>query len=308
LKAHGFKKRALTFHRRMGDNFAVLQFQKRRTSTSASVEFTINVGVFSGRVQRALALSTWVPDFADAPNEPECHLRERIGLLMPERQDTWWAVRHDTNPSELGAKLRAVLETHALPFLAARTSDEGLRDHWRAQPARARGRAPACHPPSGDWSPRRAGAPPRAPSPRGAPCRNCLRRSARQTRRAPPLVTAPPVQRASPGGGQRGERRRSPRRSRGRISRRGAERASAASESRRSDAPEEPPSGLEPETYGLRNRCSTTELGWPTACEAGFSSAVRARLHREPSRRKVIGPRRSAPCPFVDLSNGGKRP
>ena len=138
FKARGFKKKALTFFRRAGDNFALVQLQKSRTSTAASVDFTINLGVFSSRVQKGLAAVMPVPDVGDVPNEPECHLRRRIGSLRPERQGKWWTVDADTDRSELGAKLRSVLETHVFPFLDARVTDEGLRDHWRAAVERAR--------------------------------------------------------------------------------------------------------------------------------------------------------------------------
>ena len=56
----------------------------------------------------------------------------------------------------------------------------------------------------------------------------------------------------------------------------------APSRRRRADAPRgpdpptsEPPWGIEPQTYGLRNRCSTPELGWrpPTGGPAPYASA-----------------------------------
>jgi hypothetical protein len=53
--------------------------------------------------------------------------------------------------------------------------------------------------------------------------------------------------------------------------------------------PSEPPSRIELETYGLRNRCSTPELGWPEA-----RGARKIRAHAAASRRHVTRRRRIA--------------
>jgi hypothetical protein len=132
FKARGFKKSGLTFHRRVEKNYAIVQLQKSISSTAVGVSFTINLGVFSERVQRGLAKITWVPDVAGVPSEVACHLRQRIGPLMPEAQDKWWSIGPATDQATLGATIRSAIETHALPFLEARVSDEGLRDHWLA--------------------------------------------------------------------------------------------------------------------------------------------------------------------------------
>ena len=52
FKQRGFRSKGLTFHRAVGDNFAILQLQKSRGSTASVVDFTFNVSVFSGRLYR----------------------------------------------------------------------------------------------------------------------------------------------------------------------------------------------------------------------------------------------------------------
>jgi hypothetical protein len=47
--------------------------------------------------------------------------------LLPDRLYVWWTVRDDTNRSDLGAKLRSILETHGLPFLEPRVSSCSAR-------------------------------------------------------------------------------------------------------------------------------------------------------------------------------------
>jgi len=136
LEARGFRQKGFTFYRALEDNYGIVHFQKSRSATAASLDFTINLGVFSGRVRRALSQIMWVPEVKGVPTEPACHLRQRIGDLLPEARDVWWTVRRDADPSERGRTLRPILETRAFPFLDARVSDAGLRDHWLERPPR----------------------------------------------------------------------------------------------------------------------------------------------------------------------------
>lgn len=131
--ARAFRKRGLTFYRRAGDNFALVQFQKSVHSTATDVEFTVNLGVFSAHLQRELAQVAWVPPVKDVPTESACHLRRRLGFLLPEARDTWWTLKPETSTSALGAMLRELLDRHAFPFLDELTTDEGLRDYWTAR-------------------------------------------------------------------------------------------------------------------------------------------------------------------------------
>lgn len=136
FKSHGFRAKGLTFNRQVADNFGIVQLQKSRNSTASVVEFTINLGVFSDRVQQTLSKFMWMPEVTGVPTEPACHLRQRVGFLLPEARDVWWSIRADGVVAELGATIRSVLERQAFPFLEARISDEGLRDHWLQRAAR----------------------------------------------------------------------------------------------------------------------------------------------------------------------------
>jgi hypothetical protein len=136
LKPKGFKKKATVFYRQTDRNYGLVHLQKSRKSTATSVEFTINVAVFSPRLQDALSALTWVPPVKDVPTEPDCHLRRRIGRLLPQRQDVWWSVRTERDVPEVGLRLSPVFLEVAIPFLDRCTSDEGLRDYWLAKPER----------------------------------------------------------------------------------------------------------------------------------------------------------------------------
>ena len=129
LKGNGFRKKGFTFHRRSADTCGVIQLQKSRHSTASSISFTINVSVFSERVQRVLSALMWMPEVVDVPMEAACHVRRRIGSLMPQRQDPWWTIGDVVQASELGAVIRLALEDHAFPFLDALSSDAGVRSY-----------------------------------------------------------------------------------------------------------------------------------------------------------------------------------
>jgi Domain of unknown function (DUF4304) len=134
LKAAGFKKKALVFHRLRDRNYGLVHLQKSRKSTATSVEFTINVAVFSSRLQEGLAALTWVPTVTDVPTEPDCHLRRRVGSLLPKHQDIWWGVRTVADISTAWTAIGPVLKEVAVPFLDRIASDEDLRDYWLAKP------------------------------------------------------------------------------------------------------------------------------------------------------------------------------
>jgi hypothetical protein len=106
LKAAGFKKKALTFYRTVDRNHGLVNLQKSKTSTATSVEFTINLAVFSARLQEGLGAITWVPTVSDVPIEPACHLRRRIGALLPDRRDLWWGVRQESDAAEVARSSR----------------------------------------------------------------------------------------------------------------------------------------------------------------------------------------------------------
>jgi hypothetical protein len=130
FKSHGYRSKGLTFYRQAEDNFAVVQLQKSVHSTSSVVEFTVNLAVFSARVQRSVSKYLWMPEINGVPSESACHLRQRIGLLTPEKRDLWWSIPEGGVPFKLAATIASLLEKYAFPFLETRTSDEGLRDHW----------------------------------------------------------------------------------------------------------------------------------------------------------------------------------
>lgn len=128
LQRAGFRKRRQLFTRFQAGIVGVVQFQKSTSSTQDRVTFTINLGVWSALVsasegrRRTAAMVT----------APDCHWRERIGMLLPARQDTWWEITSETDIDALATEISDILEQSAVPAVLALTPDTGLRDHWLA--------------------------------------------------------------------------------------------------------------------------------------------------------------------------------
>lgn len=131
LKASGFKRSKATFHRPVGDNWEVVNLQRSRYSDREVVRFTVNLAVGIGRLREGVL--TWAD--GKRPNEYKCHFRERLGILSSGR-DTWWRVSPDTNVVELAEAVLLAIETYGLPWLEARSTDEGLRSVARSDLSR----------------------------------------------------------------------------------------------------------------------------------------------------------------------------
>src|SRR5437867_5045677 len=95
LRKQGFKKQRNTFNREAEDNMIqVISFQMGQHMPPGTPEvpgvrenlygtFTINLGLYFGEVAGLDNRSR--PKFV---RDVDCHLRQRLGLLLPDRADT----------------------------------------------------------------------------------------------------------------------------------------------------------------------------------------------------------------------------
>jgi hypothetical protein len=127
LKADGFQRRQRSFYRNSEEVTWMINIQKHRYSTPEELEFTINVGVFCTRLHDAL----W-PELDGAGAEAGAHFQvsERIGFLMPRREDHWWRVTEKTDLEMLKVEIMGVITICALPFLGRFQSLADLRKHF----------------------------------------------------------------------------------------------------------------------------------------------------------------------------------
>lgn len=129
LKPLGYRKRGHKFQHQTGDNVALIEFQRSQTSDGDHIKFTINLGVVSGALANRLdpdkdinKMGVW-----------EAHLRERIGSLLPSKDDHWWLLSAATDQITLGREITQCVLNTAVPYLEQVASDDQLVALWRAE-------------------------------------------------------------------------------------------------------------------------------------------------------------------------------
>ncbi len=132
LKPAGFLKKGATFIADRGDAVLLVSLQSSSSTSEAKLKATVNLGVFSKTLAETLGVPTTTNSVWDA------HWQQRIGFLLPERNDKWWTVGSDAEAREVGAEVADSLRQEALPCLERLASTAALRAHWAEQNPRHR--------------------------------------------------------------------------------------------------------------------------------------------------------------------------
>ncbi len=125
LKAEGFANKGDTFFLLRESNWGVINFQKSKDSSSATTKFTINLGVFSTALGKALGGSS-----NDRPAIEDCHWKKRAGFLLPQKRDYWWIVGDDNAPTEIISEISTLLKKTVIPDLKSHITDDKLKQEW----------------------------------------------------------------------------------------------------------------------------------------------------------------------------------
>ena len=145
LKKLGYRRRRSTFNRTVQPDSLVhvINFQMGPFDPPGTVEipglrpslygrFTINLGV-------------WIPGIPEpgfpSPkdrtgkiiNEYNCHIRIRLGHLLPEQADTWW--RLDVPADALASDISEAISMYALPWLSRFTDWDDTLHQLETAPA-----------------------------------------------------------------------------------------------------------------------------------------------------------------------------
>ena len=91
LRGEGFSRRGLTWNRRLADVTQVVDIQVANCSGSEGIRFTMNLGVFIGKVY----VVCWERPEPTFVRETDCIARWRIGDVLDGRfdgkaKDVWW--------------------------------------------------------------------------------------------------------------------------------------------------------------------------------------------------------------------------
>jgi len=146
LRQAGFRKRRHSFNRGTAHGMVqVVSFQMGPYDPPGTEEipglrpnlyglFAVNLGVY-------------VPQMGDEPkrernwvNEYDCHLRKRLGELVPPgHHDLWWSL---DEPEVAAPDVKAALAEHGLPWLEGLSSRESVLDGFYLLGSEALGMAP----------------------------------------------------------------------------------------------------------------------------------------------------------------------
>lgn len=126
LQNHEFKRYGNSFYQRKTDNWGLIEFQKSTRSTKFEILFTINIGICSEAIKQ----------FRDSdqinqkPSFDECQWKIRIGTLIANNEDKWWAINDLTNTSQLVDEIQSHLINIVLPEMQNNMTDEQLMTLW----------------------------------------------------------------------------------------------------------------------------------------------------------------------------------
>jgi hypothetical protein len=128
LEGHGFARAKRSFWTQSENNVGIIDVRKSSKSTTDRATFTMNVGMWSARIGRFVTgrLKSHPPGIDD------CHWRERIGFLLPAREDRWWTIGESDDPATVAGQLSPIFNDVAVPAVIAHLQDEALRDEWLA--------------------------------------------------------------------------------------------------------------------------------------------------------------------------------
>jgi hypothetical protein len=101
FRAKGFEGSGATYHRRVGQDWQVLNLQKSPFCDRGEVSFTINLGV--GRADRP-------------PAQHRCQAQARIGFAGGGDYDVWWDLGPGDDLARVAARVLDAFETVALPW------------------------------------------------------------------------------------------------------------------------------------------------------------------------------------------------
>ncbi len=122
--AYGYVRKQGTFRRIVGDNAALINFQRSRWNSSDSVSFTLNLSIVCGALLDTSGITI------KSAKEYDGHLRQRIGYLTSEAADKWWEINKATRVDVLSAEIASLVVSVAVPYLERYVRNKDLIALW----------------------------------------------------------------------------------------------------------------------------------------------------------------------------------
>ena len=129
LSTMGFRRSGKHFLKQMADRNVRWNIwpQKSKWNTAERAEFTFEV------------YTEWKHHWARCADwEPKAAwygvVGNRIGYLMPKKQDTWWELKEGASIAFLSDQINAVMSSCVLPFLNRFQTEQDIKNYLRACP------------------------------------------------------------------------------------------------------------------------------------------------------------------------------
>jgi hypothetical protein len=123
LKLLGYAKSGSTFRLHNAGTISIISLQSSTSSTSAMAKVTVNFGV------HVLVLQD--PQQRN-PFSWSAHWHQRIGHLMPQKDDIWWSIRTMEESRAVAAEIVRCVEQFGLPALAQVSTVPAIQRHWES--------------------------------------------------------------------------------------------------------------------------------------------------------------------------------
>ena len=133
LRGLGLQGSGQSFALRSDTHWALLGFQKSRQPYADSVKFTVNITVVAREIWEVWRKAS--PHLPARPHanvsygpgsrqlDPEVragYWQQRIGVLMPARNDYWWEIQADSDTTHVAQEVTAAIRDYAIPEVRRR--------------------------------------------------------------------------------------------------------------------------------------------------------------------------------------------
>lgn len=126
LKPLGFVQRGSVFRLLAHGNCGIIEFQRSDKTTDEKLVFTVNLGVVCGELLGDGLSGLQKARIIDA------HLRQRIGMLLPDRPDKWWELTASMDRVSLVKEVVELLEKKGAPYVEGHLATKALLALWES--------------------------------------------------------------------------------------------------------------------------------------------------------------------------------
>jgi hypothetical protein len=121
MKAHSFKKSGRNWHKKLGDNWLIVNVQASEGNMGSEGKFAINLGVYA----TAIAALAGQKPLEGKPKEYESTVRKRLGVLA-YGYDRWWSITPHSDLNAISADVVEKMQLFGLPWLNAHTENSQI--------------------------------------------------------------------------------------------------------------------------------------------------------------------------------------